>query len=58
MLSLYLAASPPADLAARAGELMVAAEAACGQPMAEQDRTGVLCGELGRTASTYVELRA
>ena len=42
MLSLYLAAPPPADLAARAGELMVAAEAACGQPMAEQDRTWVL----------------
>ena len=32
MLSLYLATPPPADLAARAGELMVAAEAACGLP--------------------------
>ena len=42
MLSLYLATPPPADLAARAGELIAAAEAACGQPMAEQDRTWVL----------------
>src|SRR5215471_19548401 len=42
MLSLYLAAPPPADLAARAGELIAAAEAACGQPMAEQDRSWVL----------------
>ena len=42
MLSLYLAVPPAADLAARAGELIAAAEAACGQPMAEQDRTWVL----------------
>ena len=42
MLSLYLAVPPPADLAARARELIAAAEAACGQPMAEQDRTWVL----------------
>jgi len=42
MLSLYLAVPPAADLAARAGELIAAAEAARGQPMAEQDRTWVL----------------
>jgi hypothetical protein len=42
MLSLYLAVPRAADLAARAGELIAAAEAACGQPMAEQDRTWVL----------------
>jgi len=42
MLSLYLAMPPPADLAARAAELIAAAEAACGQPMAEQDRIWVL----------------
>jgi hypothetical protein len=42
VLSLYLAVPPPADLAARAGELIAAAEAACGQPMAEQDRIWVL----------------
>jgi peptide chain release factor subunit 1 len=42
MLSLYLTVPRPADLAARAGELIAAAEAACGQPMAEQDRTWVL----------------
>jgi len=42
MLSLYLAAAPPADLAAPAGELIAAAEAACGRPIAEQDRTWVL----------------
>ena len=42
MLSPYLAVPPSADLAARAGELIAAAEAACGQPMAEQGRTWVL----------------
>src|SRR5215471_3155678 len=45
MLSLYLAVPSPADLAvltARAGELMTAAEAACGQPMAARDRDWVL----------------
>ena len=42
MLSLYLATPPPADLAARAWELIAAAEAACGQPMEEQDRIWVL----------------
>jgi hypothetical protein len=42
MLSLYLAVPPPADLPARAGELIAAAEAACGQPMAGQNRTWVL----------------
>ena len=42
MLSLYLAVPPRPDLAARAGELIAAAEAACGQPMAEQDRIWVL----------------
>jgi len=42
MLSLYLAVPPAADLPARAGELIAAAEATCGQPMAEQGRTWVL----------------
>jgi len=42
MLSLYLAVPPPADLASRAAELIAAAEAACGQPMTEQDRTWIL----------------
>src|ERR1700749_5039608 len=42
MLSLYLAVPPASDLVARAGELIAAAEAACGQPMAEQGRTWVL----------------
>ena len=42
MLSLYLAVPPSANLAARAGELIATAEAACGQPMAEQDRDWVL----------------
>jgi hypothetical protein len=42
MLSLYLAVPRAADPAARAGELIAAAEAACNQPMAEQDRTWVL----------------
>ncbi len=42
MLSLYLAVPPPADPAARAGELIAAAETACGPPMTEQDRTWVL----------------
>ena len=42
MLSLYLAVPPPANLAARTAELIAAAEAACGEPMAEQDRTWVL----------------
>ena len=42
MLSLYLAAPPPANLTARAGELITAAEAACGQPLAAQDRNLVL----------------
>jgi hypothetical protein len=60
MLSLYLAVPPPADLAARAGELIAAAEAACGRPMAEQDRTWVLerlppCARdwLGRTVGVF-----
>jgi hypothetical protein len=38
MLSLYLAMSPPLDLAGRAGELIAAAEAACGQPLAAGSR--------------------
>jgi hypothetical protein len=42
MLSLYLAVPPAANLAARAGELIAAAEAARGQLMAEEDRTWVL----------------
>lgn len=45
MLSLYLAVPSPADpaaLTARAGELITAAEAACGQPLAAQDRDWVL----------------
>lgn len=42
MLSLYLAVPPAADLAARAGELIAAAETACGQPIAEQDRAWTL----------------
>ena len=42
MLSLYLAVPPPADLTARAGELITAAEAACGRPLAARDREWVL----------------
>jgi hypothetical protein len=42
MLSLYLAVPPAADLAARADALVATAEAACGQPLAEQDRTWML----------------
>jgi hypothetical protein len=38
MLSLYLAVPPPANLTARAGELIAAAEAACGRPLADRDR--------------------
>ncbi|HEX3306275.1 MAG TPA: hypothetical protein VHS32_08530 [Streptosporangiaceae bacterium] len=40
MLSLYLAVPPSANLTARAGELIAAAEAACGRPQAGRDRTG------------------
>ena len=42
MLSLSLAVPPPANLTARAGELITAAEAACGQPLAARDRNLVL----------------
>jgi hypothetical protein len=42
MLSLYLAVPAPANLTARAGELITAAEAACGQPLAAWDRDWVL----------------
>ena len=42
MLSLYLAVPPSANLIARAGELITAAETACGQPLAAQDRNWVL----------------
>jgi hypothetical protein len=42
MLSLYLAVPPPANLTARAGELIAAAEAACGQRLAARDRDWVL----------------
>ena len=42
MLSLYLAVPPSANLTARAGELITAAGAACGQPLAAQDRNWVL----------------
>jgi hypothetical protein len=41
MLSLYLAV-PPANLTARAGELIAAAGAACGRPLAARDRDWVL----------------
>ena len=37
MLSLYLAVPPPANLTARAGELITTAEAACGRPLAARD---------------------
>src|SRR6185369_12478479 len=37
MLSLYLAVPPSANLTARAGELIAAAEAACGRPQAGRD---------------------
>jgi hypothetical protein len=36
MLSLYLAVPPPANLTAGAGELIAAAEAACGRPLADR----------------------
>ena len=42
MLSLYLAVPPSANLTARAGELIAAAEAACGRPLADRDRNWVL----------------
>ena|SRR5439155_24431219 len=42
MLSLYLAVPPPANLTARAGELIAAAEAACGRPLMARDRDWVL----------------
>ena len=42
MLSLYLAVPPSANLTARAGELITAAEAACGRPLAARDRDWVL----------------
>ena len=42
MLSLYLAVPPSANLSARAGELIAAAGAACGQPLAARDRDWVL----------------
>ena len=42
MLSLYLAMAPSAVLTARAGELIAAAEAACGRPLAARDREWVL----------------
>ena len=42
ILSLYLAVPPSANLTARAGELIAAAEAACGRPLAARDRDWVL----------------
>jgi hypothetical protein len=42
MLSLYLAVLPSANLTARAVELIAAAGAACGQPLAGRDRDWVL----------------
>jgi len=42
ILSLYLAVPPSANLTARAGELIAAAEAACGRPLAAPDRDWVL----------------
>jgi hypothetical protein len=42
MLSLYLAVPRSANLTARAGELVTAAEAACGRPLAARDRDWVL----------------
>jgi hypothetical protein len=42
MLSLYLAVPPPANLTVRAGELIAAAEAACGRPLRARDREWVL----------------
>jgi hypothetical protein len=42
MLSLYLAVPRPANLTARTGELITAAEAACGRPLAARDRDWVL----------------
>jgi len=60
MLSLYLATPPSADLTARAGELIAAAGAVCGQPMAARDRDWVLeklppCARdcPGRTAAVF-----
>ena len=60
MLSLYLAVPPSANLTARAGELITAAEAACGRPLAARDRDWVL-GKLppcardctGRTVAVF-----
>jgi hypothetical protein len=42
MLSLYLAVPAPANLTARAGELITAAEAACGRPLAARGLDWVL----------------
>src|SRR6516165_3017138 len=42
MLSLYLATPPSANLIARAAELIAAAGAACGRPLAARDRDWVL----------------
>ena len=60
MLSLYLATPPFANLIARAGELIAAAGAACGQPLAARDRDWVLeklppCARdcPGRTAAVF-----
>src|SRR5690348_6467903 len=60
MLSLYLAVSPSANLTARAGELIAAAGAACGQPLAARDRDWVLgklppcaCDCPGRTVAVF-----
>jgi len=60
MLSLYLAVPSPSNLIARAGELITAAEAVCGQPLAARDRDWVL-GKLppcardctGRTVAVF-----
>ena len=60
MLSLYLAVPPSANLTARAGELIAAAEAACGRSLAARDRDWVLeklppCARdcTGRTVSVF-----
>jgi hypothetical protein len=60
ILSLYLAVPPSANLTSRAGELIAAAGAACGQPLAARDRDWVLeklppCARdcPGRTAAVF-----
>jgi len=60
MLSLYLAVPPPLHLTARAGELIAAAETACGRPLAARDRDWVLeklppcaCDCPGRTVAVF-----